>query len=562
MANTDPFACFGDDDSDSSDGDGGNVQAGRHLAAAFNAKKTTTSSPPPPGARTRDVASLRASRGLRASREDQARRAASLPWPRRPPLYLGPVELRSRLAEGGHRGYVAARDLPPGTCVLVEAPLVPGWSDAQTGRRLGWQSVRHLLERSEARSTVRCLEELHPRREHVGSVFKTERSQIMALDRTQIVDMMNGMADHDQAKALAKYANENEITNSDNTRVDERDIKRLLLALRYNGFESGLYLHFAMFNHSEDPNCIKFRPAEDGGGGTARQYSEARTTRHVRKGDALTISYLENPREVCHATRRKVLWDQHRFDIGHEEGYRRFLDSSVETTGHLFNDNERSHHIFVSELVRGVFPPSLREGPIKERDNDEAPATTNIENSLDDLEDMWVELKSVLSNESANDDKAAHFDRAAELELTVGELITASQSSLQNPHHILLSRCHRLHLDAIELLLTTCSSQLTEKQSADLVLRGLPSIRALLQSQRRRLGGDHPDVARTHQDYSNALQALLSRSPRRLLALRLEGLGTLDECSRTEHDCRREKERIEAQYPRDVDEILASVQSP
>ena len=36
----------------------------------------------------------------------------------------------------------------------------------------------------------------------------------------------------------------------------------------------------------------------------------------MRAGEALTLHYVENPREVSHATRRRMLWDQHRFDIG------------------------------------------------------------------------------------------------------------------------------------------------------------------------------------------------------------------------------------------------------
>lgn len=282
----------------------------------------------------------------------------------------------------------------------------------------------------------------------------------------------------------------------------------------------------------------------------------------------MTLHYLENPREVSHTTRRKLLWDQHRFDIGDESTYKQILDNNLSKTGNLFNDNERGNHIFVSELVQGKFPSSSRDGEIINNQVDDAgesilPTTLNIEKSLDDLEDILVELQAMFKLQAdaglatnGNED----FDRSASLELTTCELITASQSLLGNTHHILLSRCRRLHIDAIELLLTHCAATLTEKQSVELMARFLPSVHALLESQRCRLGNYHPDVARSYNDYSMGIQALLSYSPKKLLSLKLEGMGTLDECSKMEHCCRVEKKRIEEMYPRDADEILNSVQ--
>mmetsp|Transcript_8773 Transcript_8773/g.15502 ORF Transcript_8773/g.15502 Transcript_8773/m.15502 type:complete len:317 (-) Transcript_8773:13-963(-) len=314
-----------------------------------------------------------------------------------------------------------------------------------------------------------------------------------------------------------------------------------------------------MFNHNEDPNCIKFRPT---GESMTQQgyYSEARTSRHIRKGEALSLHYLENPREVSHATRRKVLFDQHRFDIGGENIYKNFLDMTMTKTGHLFNDNERGNHIFESELVRGIFPSSTREGTNSKEGAGESdfPATYHIENSLDGLEDILGELQATFKERSDGNNNDEAFEQAASLELAVLEIITASQ--LGNNHHILLSRCRRLHLDIIEILLSNFSSTLTEKQSVEMMARFLPSVQQLLESQRRRLGNDHPDVARTYNDFSMGIQALLAHSPKRLLSLKFEGMKTLDQCSKVEHSCRMEKKRIEELYPRDVDEILNSVQ--
>ncbi|KAL7441719.1 hypothetical protein ACHAXM_008150 [Skeletonema potamos] len=486
--------------------------------------------------------------------DDQKLRTASLPWPNNPPLYLGPAYVE-KIKLGGGRGYTAMQNIPPGTCILVEEPLVKGWSEQQVGKRLGLESIQHLFEKDNAQSIVQCMEQLHPTKDKVDSVYQNNSDNIAPLDKIQIVDMissMDGDTTHSQhVQFLIAYAKEKGVVNSNGTQLNSRDINRLLLTMRYNGFDSGLYLHFSIFNHDEDPNCIKFRPSTEGT--QQRPYSEARKTRHVKKGEALTLHYLENPREVSHATRRKILWDQHRFDIGDEEAFKKFLRLAEDSSA-------IKQAVYQSELVHGSFPESDKTGA-KEGSDGDLPAACNIENSLDDLEDMVVELQAIL--ESKPDEgkfmSSASFERAAALELTAWELITASEASLGNNHHILLSRCRRLHLDSIEILLEYCSSILDNKASTELMARFLPSALELLESQKLRLGNDHTDVARTSNDISMGIQALLSHSPKRLLSLELEGMRTLDQCSRMEHFFRKEKERIEKLFPKDADNIIAMV---
>jgi hypothetical protein len=176
--------------------------------------------------------------------------------------------------EGGGRGYVASRDLQPGTLVLVEEPMVDGWSERQIGRRLGMESIRYILEREDANVIVRCMEELHPTRTRVNNVLRRRRrctgrdDNVAAtttttttatcddnLDEVQIASMMSVMerdANHvNAATLLVSFAIERSVTNSDGSPMDMDDLGRMLLAMRYNGFDSGLYLHFSMFNHAE-----------------------------------------------------------------------------------------------------------------------------------------------------------------------------------------------------------------------------------------------------------------------------------------------------------------------
>lgn len=433
--------------------------------------------------------------------DDQQQRTALLPWPTKPPLYLGPAYVE-KLQLGGGRGYTATADLPPGTCVLIEEPLVKGWSEQQMGKRLGLESIQYLLEMEDpaaVKNIVICMEELHPTKTKVDSIFNNTDEEISPLDLVQIFDMITMMENDEshcqQVKKLVAYAKSKGITSSDGASLSTRDINRLLLTLRYNGFDSGLYLNFSIFNHDEDPNCIKFRPSTDGT--QQGYYSEARTTRFVKKGEALTLHYLENPREVSHATRRKILWDQHRFDIGDEKAFKAFLGLTESSSA-----DSRKMAVYESELIHDKFPTSSRAGA--ETSGDEPPAACNIENSLDDLEEMVVELQAIFQSkpDEGKSMVSTSFERAAALELTAWELITASNASLGNNQHILLSRCRRLHLDSIEILLEHCSSILDSKAATELWARFLPSAKELLKSQKLRLGDDHTDVARTSNDIS------------------------------------------------------------
>lgn len=626
--------------------------------------------------------------------EDQRLRTSVLPWPDVPPLYIGPMHLLEEKNKNSGinsmgRGYVANTDLPPGTCILIETPLISGWSPSQFGKRLGFESVQYILERENANDVLKWMEELHPRKVKVDAcspclfplVLGVEhdhcdgdneaadnknRIMIDPIDKIQIVDMMleimitdvndndnndntttatattstttsTANKEHDyhqlqqhKVQSLVSYAAQHNVHNSNGSPINCIDIVRLLLTLRYNGFDSGLYLHFSMFNHGEDPNCIKFRPTvgdEGSAAAASTDYSEARTTRYIRKGEALTLHYLENPREVSHSTRRNLLWEQHRFDIGGDGNtYGQYLDDEACTPGYLLQDTTRGRYIFESEWIHGEFP-SNTSVTIEAREHEDDgggdtrtdhvvaahDVTSNIEKTLDELEDILLDLRASSAREpsgkssnmyrnkngtssttsSSSSTTSYYFNQAAALELTIGELITTSASILGNNHHILLARCRRMHIDVVELVLllartTNSSSLLTERRSNELMIRFIQSAQQLLESQRRRLGCDHPDVARTYHDYCMGIQALLSHAPRRLLLLdvvvddeagektrkesNMKGgrsttktttkttRWTLDQWSKMEHYCRMEKKRIEELYPRDVEDILKSVQ--
>jgi hypothetical protein len=301
----------------------------------------------------------------------------------------------------------------------------------------------------------------------------------------------------------------------------EDDIFRMLLALRYNGFGTGVYVNFAIFNHEENPNCIKFAPEDK-----ARPMSEIRTTRAVKKGEALTLSYLD-PREVSHATLRQHLWDQHRFDIG----------ESVDASLRQF------------EVVAGELPNSSRDQRIDD-------TTYRIEKVISEFEEQLGEIRNAFSVGGYAPDQV---ERAKALEVATVELVAVAIQQLNNPKHILLIRCYRLHLDAAESVLSASAIghvDLSTKQRNGLLCRFVESARKLLDLQQQYLGDSHVDLGRTYQDLAQGINALLSHAPKDLFALDLEGMKNFAECSKEEAKCDRGYNAICNLYPRNTLELI------
>jgi hypothetical protein len=377
-------------------------------------------------------------------------RPTTLPW--RAPLYLAPsVQLVSEMESvGGGRGYVLAPDspdaaMPAGTLVLIEAPLIE-WPEEQIGHELGLVSVRHIL-RTVDETSLHELEHLHPTKQavdqslagsadgnndnaHSGSSFETQVVQ------TQVVQMMDRVReDHKndpQLQEIVHLASRRGLSNSDGSPIIDTDCFRLLLALRYNGLQSGVYLHVAMLNHADQPNCVKFMPSADSRG--QARFSEVRTTRPVLPGEALTIHYLPSIRS--HATRRHDLWEQHRFDIG---------------------ESGQSTSLRAGEMVHGRFPPSSVT-----RRNSEA-VTSRVESATDDLRQLYGEASSFLSSRSplpssaqinqASSNEDSMIEQIRALELSFHGLVASAQEKLGNPRHILLLPALELHLDCASLVL-------------------------------------------------------------------------------------------------------------
>ena len=302
----------------------------------------------------------------------------------------------------------------------------------------------------------------------------------------------------------------------------------IFLALRYNGLESGIYTFSAMLNHECRPNVVKFL-ANSGQSYLPSTYSEVRATRLVKAGESLTISYM--PRLVSHASRRRHLWEQHRFDIGTnlESGLRRM------------------------ELVDGGLPSSSKEYV------DEDSLTSRIERSIAEMELLYETIKDAL--EQAPSNKAESWEQAKALEVASLELLAESDRQLLNKNHVLLIPCLAMHLDVCELVLDqdSKSQSLKQTQRYKLLSRTVSTALRLVGLQKSYWGDSHFDVARTYLDLSQAIEELLGESQLSLLAALETNRGdlkTFRDWSLFQHECLTEHERIKACYPRDALEYV------
>ena len=78
--------------------------------------------------------------------------------------------------------------------------------------------------------------------------------------------------------------------------------------IHFNAFPTGIYLNFAMTNHSCKPNSIKWVEGSHGNG----NHSELRACEEISEGEEITIGYISK-RELLHEERQDYLYKQFRF---------------------------------------------------------------------------------------------------------------------------------------------------------------------------------------------------------------------------------------------------------
>jgi len=549
----DPFDCFGEDsESESEFGDDiaeqdlEDEKRRRSLMGKANERLFAASS-------TAD-----ADRIVSASSTDETQSSPSeilvdlpppvtVPFP--PALFIGPIRVVQSNDIGGNRGYIATQDLEPGTLLLVEQPIFE-WTEDQIGSELGLVSVQAILRHENACAIVKDMQGLYPTKEQVDDFVRNKKAvskdeQIQILDMMDVMDMQHSGKEMNFTLDLARQYGID---------LDEIDVCRMLLAMRYNGFGSGIYLHFAMFNHDVNGNSIKFQPEINNAESKQKQgskgygcYSEVRTTKFVKRGESLTLDYLI-PREQSYAMKRRHLWDQHRFDIG--------------SLNSLPDLNLREMY-----LVNGQCPPSSRDNVDRDAD------TYHVESALKELEEQHNEIKitwSLLARlKDEGEDALKLFEHSKAMGEATFELLTATQNKLINPNHILLIQCCRLYLDCAEIALemgvrfaSHFSSTSFGPIGGNLIMANfVTTCHKLLSLQIKYLGNEHPDVARSYHDLAGMINAMITQCPDSLYGCGIEEYSVFGKCQRIEAKYSSEFRRIDALYPKDVENKIEEYRS-
>ena len=181
-------------------------------------------------------------------------------WPDSPPVYTGPIRLVADGGVGGGRGFVAERDVHPGELLLLEEPRLD-WAEGHEPLLM----LRAVLQCTGAAQLLCAMSQLHPTALTHALRETWEATHADAV--TQLLPRLRALKGE-----LSEHAARTELL-------------RLCLALQFNGFSAGLFLHQAIFNHARaaDANCDK-AGLRDGAG---RVVSGVRATRAIRAGATL-----------------------------------------------------------------------------------------------------------------------------------------------------------------------------------------------------------------------------------------------------------------------------------
>ena len=226
---------------------------------------------------------------------------------------------------GGGRGFLAVKDIQPGTLLLAEMPCAdiphkPEHRDPAERCLLHLASGRVPLQ--QAQDTLANLMHLHPQRradieDDRYAALKSDAQSLKAelalsplgaklnLYRTAPLPF-NALLEISQAASLAGGEDGLPAAHPDEVGDPDFFLIRALCALHFNGFVTGVYVNLAMINHSCVPNCVKWG-ARDGA-----PYSEVRAARFIRAGEELTISYLV-PSIRSKSARQRALQGQFQF---------------------------------------------------------------------------------------------------------------------------------------------------------------------------------------------------------------------------------------------------------
>jgi hypothetical protein len=142
------------------------------------------------------------------------------------------AEIRTIRNIGGERGLFAKFDIPAGSLIISEIPIIV-WPECDLTEVENLIQVLQLVCSNQ--QAIDTTKNLHPRR-------------IEDADEAEFLNVNSTIS----SKVLVQIAKD--------SRLSVTEVKRIFLTLQHNGFSSGLYEFLSIANHSCNPNSIKFVP--------------------------------------------------------------------------------------------------------------------------------------------------------------------------------------------------------------------------------------------------------------------------------------------------------------
>lgn len=194
-------------------------------------------------------------------------------WKNNLPDYMGPALFVHDSNVGGCRGYIANQDIFPGTLIMKESALIE-WPSERKDDNLFIDMLHKILcDEDNREDWMECISHIYP-----VSLEDIPRK----LYEIGIEKYSDGIA-------------------SLQTKVSFDKMLQIVFAMQCSSFKSGIFLHCSIFNHSCTPNCTKFNPIK------GKAISEVRAARMIRKGEPLTISYIQPPEQSYYSRQQKLI---------------------------------------------------------------------------------------------------------------------------------------------------------------------------------------------------------------------------------------------------------------
>jgi hypothetical protein len=194
---------------------------------------------------------------------------------------MGPCEMKYNMSGiYGGRGVIATEDIKPGTIIVREEPFLK----LKTNKLE--DMLKEICSRDDLATQLRPFSILHP-----ISFSHLEKSELEAFI-LEYDEMVNRVFEF--------------IPKKNQSIVNREVIMRIGLALRFNGFSSGIYLFLSIFNHQCKANAIKFAPEH------GKPYSEIVAIENIKKGQEITINYL-TPFDQSNERRKEQIEKQFHF---------------------------------------------------------------------------------------------------------------------------------------------------------------------------------------------------------------------------------------------------------